>query len=97
MAQDSGLLDASILTCHNAWMAPNATLILFTRPGCHLCEQAEALLEAAGLQWRPADIEGDPSLEREYGLRIPVVRRDDTGQELDFPFDQAALIRFAVQ
>jgi hypothetical protein len=78
-------------------MAPREQLILYTRPDCHLCELAAAMLEAAGLRWRAADIESSPELEREYGLRVPVVRRVDTGGELDFPFDQSVLTRFADQ
>ena len=78
-------------------MAPREPLILYTRPDCHLCELAASMLEAAGLRWRPADIESSAVLERDYGLRVPVVRRSDTGGELDFPFDEAALTRFANQ
>jgi glutaredoxin len=78
-------------------MAPKESLILYTRPDCHLCELAAAMLDAAGLAWRPADIESSADLEEEYGVRVPVVRRADTGRELDFPFDEEALTRFAVQ
>ena len=78
-------------------MAPKEPLILYTRRDCNLCELAAATLDAAGLVWRPADIESDAALEEEYGVRVPVVRRADTGRELDFPFDEEALTRFATQ
>ena len=78
-------------------MASKEALILYTRRDCHLCELAADMLDAAGLRWRPADIESSEAMEREYGLRVPVVRRADTGRELDFPFDEAALIQFADQ
>ena len=66
-------------------------LTLYTTSGCHLCQQAEALLERAGLAFRPVEIADDPALFDGYALRIPVLRRRDTGAELDWPFDHAAL------
>ncbi len=66
-------------------------LALYTTSGCHLCEQAEALLEQAGLAFSRVDIADDAILLERYGIRIPVVRRLDTGQELDWPIDAAAL------
>jgi len=63
---------------------------LFGTPGCHLCEVAEGVLMPFveyGLLVELVDIaESGPLVER-YGLRIPVLRRIDTGQELDWPFD----------
>jgi glutaredoxin len=62
---------------------PLPDLVLYSRPGCHLCEEARATLEllladraANGL---PAprlverDIEADPDLQRRYAFTIPVV------------------------
>ena len=55
-------------------------LVLFTRPGCHLCEDAKHALErieaATGEAWTEVTIDGDPELERDYGDRIPVVLLD---------------------
>jgi Glutaredoxin-like domain (DUF836) len=70
-------------------------LILYSRADCHLCDQVIGLLDAAGIRWRPVDIDGDAALLARYGLRIPVLRRPDTGQELFFPFDEGALVKFA--
>jgi glutaredoxin len=70
---------------------------MYTRAGCHLCDRVAEMLEAAGLQWRPADIDASPELERRYGVRVPVLMRSDTGEELDYPFDAAELVRFAGQ
>ena len=66
-------------------------LTLYTTSGCHLCQQAEDLLERAGLAFKPVEIADDPALIDGYGVRIPVLRRHDTGAELDWPFDGAAL------
>jgi glutaredoxin len=48
-------------------------VILFTRPGCHLCDAARAVLESEAIAFHEADITADPGLEAEYGTRIPVV------------------------
>ena len=49
----------------------------FTRPGCHLCDEARAVLVAeqarTPFELQEVDIESDAALVREYGLRIPVV------------------------
>ena len=73
-----------------------AALILYDRPDCHLCEQAMALIHAAGAGARceQVDIEQDINLVRRYGLRIPVLRNCESGTELDWPFEMNALQAF---
>lgn len=68
-------------------------VILYSRAGCHLCEEALAVARAAGVEPRPVDINGDVRLLRDYATRIPVLRRADTGAELGWPFDAAAVAR----
>jgi glutaredoxin len=50
---------------------------LYTRPGCHLCEEAKAaiapLLSEFGAVLREVNIEKDAVLEERYGLDIPVI------------------------
>ena len=70
-------------------------LILYSRAECHLCDQVVTMLDRVGVHWRQVDIDGDSSLLRKYGLRIPVLRQPDTGDELFYPFDEADLQRFA--
>ena len=52
----------------------------FTRPGCHLCDEARAVLVAeqarTSFELQEVDIESDDALIRSYGLRIPVVVLD---------------------
>lgn len=48
-------------------------VILYTRPGCHLCDDAQQLLESYGLEPRLVNIDTDPALQQAYGLTIPVV------------------------
>ena len=67
-------------------------LSLYGTRYCHLCERAEALLREARLQVEYVDIAEDDALLERYGLRIPVIRRNDNGAELDWPFDGPALI-----
>jgi hypothetical protein len=73
-------------------------LIFFTTAQCHLCEVAEALLINTPLPEpipvEAVDIAQSESLVNTYGERIPVLRRNDTGAELDWPFDQNQLLAF---
>jgi glutaredoxin len=56
------------------------TLTLYTRVGCHLCEQAERVLErerqATPFELELVDVDRDPDLVRRYGVRVPVVAVD---------------------
>ncbi len=66
---------------------------IYTRPDCHLCEQALKDLESLESQiphkLTIIDIDGDNDLERAYGLEIPVV---ETGPyRLKAPFDLTEL------
>ncbi len=51
-------------------------ITLITRPGCHLCDDAKAVLERMGEAWTEWNVEDDIELEREYGDRVPVVLLD---------------------
>lgn len=39
-------------------------------------------------------VDDEQVLEDRYGTRVPVLRDEDSGRELDWPFDEAALRRF---
>ncbi|MCS3513133.1 MULTISPECIES: glutaredoxin family protein [Pseudomonas] len=70
---------------------------LFGTLGCHLCEIAEAEimpLVERGLLVELVDITDPEDLTDAYGLRIPVLRRVDTGAELDWPFDTDQVVAF---
>jgi hypothetical protein len=66
-------------------------LLLYGTRSCHLCEQAGAMLYAAGMTVEYIDIAEDEALLERYGMRIPVLRRVDSGAELDWPFDGPSL------
>lgn len=70
---------------------------LFGTLGCHLCEIAEVEimpLVEHGLLVELVDITDPDDLTEAYGLRIPVLRRVDTGAELDWPFDTKQIVAF---
>ena len=70
-------------------------LTLFQRDDCPLCDAAEEVLAAAHVpDFDPLWIDGDLGLEAVYGARVPVLRREDRGTELDWPFDAAAVRDF---
>lgn len=69
-------------------------LILFRREHCGLCELAEQMLVEVGVSAERCYLEDDIGHEERYGWRIPVVRREDTDTELDWPFDAWKLRSF---
>jgi len=65
-------------------------LALYGRPGCHLCDDARAVLERIGEPFAEVDITIDDALHAAYLERIPVIALD--GEELfDFFVDENAL------
>lgn len=75
-----------------------APFTLYGTEGCHLCDEASALLEMARRQrphlaWRDVDIANDDELFQRYGWLIPVLRHAG-GAELRWPFDGAQLMAF---
>jgi len=72
------------------------TVTLYSRPGCHLCDDARVVLERLSAQApftiEEIDITRDDALHARYLERIPVVALDD--EELfDYEVDEAALLR----
>jgi len=69
-----------------------ARLVLYSRPGCHLCDDARVVLERIGEPFDEIDIDSDDELFKRYFERIPVVVLD--GEELyDFFVDEQDLRR----
>jgi len=50
---------------------------IYSRPGCHLCDEMKAVVKQVGatvpLALDEINISADPELERLYGLEIPVL------------------------
>ena len=69
---------------------------LYTTSHCHLCELAQAIV----LQMQDCisvniiEIADDEILLANYGLRIPVLQRQDTQTELNWPFSEMEVRAF---
>ena len=79
-------------------MAAPMHVILYSRPACGLCDRAREVLEAQRARTpfvlQEIDVSGSDDLEREFGLRIPVVLVDGRERfevEVD-PAELAALV-----
>jgi glutaredoxin len=69
-----------------------AKLVLYGRPGCHLCDEARIVLQRIGEPFEEVDIDSDDELFKRYLERIPVITLD--GEELyDFFVDEQDLRR----
>ncbi|MGB0664297.1 MAG: glutaredoxin family protein [Pontibacterium sp.] len=77
-------------------------LELLTTAGCHLCDQAVAVMaqvidlesEQSEVVVYALDIAESEALVERYGLLIPVVRDCHSAKELRWPFDADAFLQF---
>jgi glutaredoxin len=72
-----------------------ALVTLYGKPGCHLCDDARAVVQQVrsrrSFELQEVDVSLDPAMNREYGERIPVLALD--GVELfEFHVKEAVLI-----
>ncbi len=51
-------------------------VILYTRPGCHLCDEAKKVLIRHGFAPDQVNIDTDPALAAQFGHCVPVVAID---------------------
>jgi glutaredoxin len=58
-------------------MRQKAEVVLYTRPGCHLCDVVREQMRAANCadlyELEEIDIDSDPILVERYGSRIPII------------------------
>jgi glutaredoxin len=58
-------------------MKERNTVTLYTRPGCHLCDEAKASMQTAGcdddFELVEINVDSDPRLRQLHGEDIPVV------------------------
>lgn len=85
---------AAILAIPSPCIGGCVALRLYRRENCSLCEMALAVLGDVGVAAEQSYLEDDATAEDRYGWRIPVLRRMDTGAELDWPFDAWKLRQF---
>ncbi|MBU0622967.1 MAG: glutaredoxin family protein [Gammaproteobacteria bacterium] len=69
-------------------------LVIYGKESCHLCDDAEVILRELGIVAEYVDIESEAVLLENYGIRIPVLKRLDTGMELGWPFDAEMVSAF---
>lgn len=72
-------------------------LTLFTGPDCHLCDDAVVILNQVNLPDLlivKKNIREDAQLYHFYAVKIPVLKREDTNDELEWPFDLDAVETF---
>jgi hypothetical protein len=74
-------------------------LILLGTAACHLCETADELLipvlkNHPDWQLQHIDIAEQTQWQEHYAIRIPVLLHPQTQQELGWPFDAAAVLKF---
>lgn len=59
-------------------------MVLFGRTGCHLCEEARAVVAAVadrtGAPWSEIDVDDDAELAERYAELVPVVTVDGVQQ-----------------
>ena len=71
-------------------------VVLYSRPGCGLCDEARAVLlaerERTDFALEEVNVETDDALELEYGIRIPVVTIDGD-EAFEISVDRAAFAR----
>lgn len=64
----------------------SARVTLYSRPGCHLCDDARVVIESVcaelGESYEEVSIDEDPELQRRFGEEIPVTFVD--GRQHDF-------------
>jgi glutaredoxin len=69
-------------------------VVLYSRPGCHLCDDARAVLVAEEVPFEEVDIETDDELLKRYLVRIPVISID--GEDAFDLFVDAARLRASI-
>jgi glutaredoxin len=61
-------------------MTASARVVVYTKPGCHLCDDACAAVSRictdVGATWAALDITGDEDLMRQWAEYVPVILVD---------------------
>ena len=86
-------MQCAIATTSNLEL-PQEKIKLYSTKFCHLCEEAETIIQKAGISAIHIDIAEDDDLFEKYSARIPVLRRIDNDAELGWPFDAATVLKF---
>lgn len=75
--------------------------VLYGTLGCHLCEQAQAIIQQLQqsfvIELTQVDIADNAQWVAAMGERIPVLENTQLRQTLDWPFDPEVLTRWLCQ
>jgi hypothetical protein len=78
-------------------------VVLFTAPNCSLCDLAfdivsqfnsDVLNERSQIELQKMNIRESVDLYHLYGAKIPVLKKTDADDELDWPFTLESLVEF---
>jgi hypothetical protein len=71
-------------------------VVLYSRRACHLCDEARSVIlterDRTPFDFDEVLIDGDEALERDYGLRVPVVEVDGA-EEFEFVVEPRGFAR----
>ena len=71
-------------------------VVMYSRKTCGLCDKARAVIQAerqrSEFRFEEVFIDGDDALERDYGLRVPVIEVDGR-EEFEFEVEPTRLSR----
>jgi len=71
-------------------------IVIYSRPGCHLCDDMKAVVRKVGrtipLSLTEIDISADPALEAQYGVEIPVLFVEGK-KAAKYRIEEGALVR----
>jgi len=77
---------------------PDPRITFYTRPGCHLCDDARVVVEQVcadlGESYTEVSIDDDPELQQRFGDEVPVTFVD--GRQHDFWRVDEARLRAAL-
>jgi len=76
-------------------------LYLYTTSHCHLCEHAESIVASLAhrydMQWAKVEIADDATLLERYEVKIPLLKRLDSGAEIGWPFNESDVENLLMQ
>ncbi len=72
-------------------------LILYGTLGCHLCDDAERLLNRLGLVYQYMDIIDDNNLFEQFSTSIPVLCDAEVRAHLNWPFTASDIADWLLQ
>ena len=79
------------MTAQHPQPPSDARVVVLTRQGCHLCDEALAIIETVcrerGVPWQAVDVDSDPELKAAYTDHVPVTFVD--GQQFSLWFVDA--------